>query len=281
MHKARALWCRYEPIHAVIYFSSHSLEAAAAAGLKGFWMGYFGFRAAPMGRVEPGVVEASFANFSVERVRRAVPDVWGFATPEQLVVVRRRAAAQALREIHPEIETTAAIANPLLQRVVDHADGLARPLFCANAALPRAEDPVEQLWQLCTAVREHRGDGHVAVLASEGVAGPEAHLLLIADNAMDEEMFLRARGFSAEQWSAAKVRLGAKGLLVGSKLTQNGKVLRSKIESRTDHLAGHALTVLDEEEHARLHDALETTTRAIQSDGVLPVSNPIGVPPLS
>lgn len=280
MHKARALWARYEPIHAVTYFSPHSIEAAANAGLKGFWMGYFGFRAAPLGRVEAGVVEASFANFAAERVRRAVPDVWDFAPPEQLLRARRESAAAALREIHPDIEATAVVANPLLGRIVRAADGLARPLFCANVALPEVEDPVEQLWQHCTTIREHRGDGHVAVLASEGVAGPEAHLLLIADNEMDEEMFLLARGFTADQWTAAKGRLGAKGLLVGAKLTQNGKVLRSKIESRTDHLAGQALTVLNDDELNQLSDALERTTRAIEDSGVLPPVNPIGVEPL-
>ena len=280
MHKARALWSRYEPIHAVTYFSPHSMGAAKTAGLKGFWMGYFGFRAAPLGPVEAGVVEATFANFAVGRVRRSVPDVWGFAPPERLIEVRREAAAVALREVDPDVEAVAAVANPLLQRIVDDADRLGRPLFAANAALAPADDPVEQLWQLCTSVREHRGDGHVAVLASEGVSGPEAHLLLIADNELDEEMFLMARGFEPEEWSAAKARLGVKGLLVGSKLTQNGKVLRSRVEARTDHLAGHALNALNDAELAELSEALEQTARAVHAAGILPPTNPIGVVPL-
>ncbi len=48
---ARALWRHFEAIHAVTYFAEESRSAAAEAGLKGFWMGYFGFRAAPMGPV--------------------------------------------------------------------------------------------------------------------------------------------------------------------------------------------------------------------------------------
>ena len=280
MHKARSLWQRYEPIHAVTYFSPHSAAAASAAGLKGFWMGYFGFRAAPLGPVSAGVVQASFANFAPSRVQRAVPDVWALAPPERLLQVRRESAATALREVHPEVEAVAVTVNPLMQHIVHNAEQLGRPLFAANALLDPLADPVEQLWQHCTSLREHRGDGHVAVLASEGISGPEAHLLLIADNEMDEEMFLLARGFDADEWSSAKARLGAKGLMVGSSLTQNGKVLRSKVESRTDHLAGQALAVLDDSELAQLSDALTETARAVHSSGVLPPQNPIGVPPL-
>jgi hypothetical protein len=31
-------------------------------------------------------------------------------------------------------------------------------LFAANQQLPLPDDPVAELWQLCTALREHRGD---------------------------------------------------------------------------------------------------------------------------
>ena len=58
--KARSIWQTLEPIHAVTYFSSESSDAYEAAGMKGFWMGYFGGRAAPMGEVGPAPVEATF-----------------------------------------------------------------------------------------------------------------------------------------------------------------------------------------------------------------------------
>ena len=47
----RALWVRVETIHAVTYFADESRAAANSCGMKGFWMGYFGFRAAPLGAV--------------------------------------------------------------------------------------------------------------------------------------------------------------------------------------------------------------------------------------
>jgi hypothetical protein len=41
-------WRVLEPVHAITYFADESLKEAAAVGLKGFWMPYFAFRAAPV-----------------------------------------------------------------------------------------------------------------------------------------------------------------------------------------------------------------------------------------
>ena len=49
MNFARELWLRIETLHAVAYFGEETDQAGRAAGLSGFWMGYFGCRAAPMG----------------------------------------------------------------------------------------------------------------------------------------------------------------------------------------------------------------------------------------
>ena len=44
-------------------------------------MGYFGFRAAPLGAVGPDVVTDAFYNFRARRwSRKAIPDVWSFVT---------------------------------------------------------------------------------------------------------------------------------------------------------------------------------------------------------
>ena len=72
MGVAREFWKRIETLHAVTYFAPESIEAAKTAGLRGFWMGYFGFRAAPLGKVNAGIVEAAFANFAPGMVRRSI-----------------------------------------------------------------------------------------------------------------------------------------------------------------------------------------------------------------
>ena len=47
LQPARALWMRYETIHAVTYFGAESADAAKAIGLDSWWKGYFAFRGAP------------------------------------------------------------------------------------------------------------------------------------------------------------------------------------------------------------------------------------------
>jgi hypothetical protein len=46
---ARRFWEAIEPIHAVVYFASEPATAAREVGLRGFWMGYFAGRVAPLG----------------------------------------------------------------------------------------------------------------------------------------------------------------------------------------------------------------------------------------
>ena len=55
----RELWRLLEPIHAVVYFSPEPLAALREAGYRGFWMGYFANRAAPLGSVRPEVAQAA------------------------------------------------------------------------------------------------------------------------------------------------------------------------------------------------------------------------------
>ena len=243
-------------------------------------MGYFGFRAAPMGKASAGLVQATFANFAPERVQRALPDAWSLADPSDLIVARRTAAATTLRALDSEVEATAAEANPLMERMIRGTCTLARPLFAANAELDPPEDPVERLWQNCTTLREHRGDGHVVALAAAHITGPQAHLLIIAEQGLDEEMFLKARGFNEQNWADAKANLSDAGLVREGVLTDAGQELRNHIEQRTDELADQPLDALEPAEFQHLSETLERTTLLIQKARVIPATNPIGLKPL-
>ena len=129
-------------------------------------MGYFGFRAAPLGPVGPGVVEAVFANFAPRRVRKAVPDAWAHASPEACIEARRTAAVAALERVAADdLAVVAPAVVDRLEGVLDVADHLGRPLFAANRDLLLPGDPAGRLWQLATDLREQRGDGHVATQA--------------------------------------------------------------------------------------------------------------------
>lgn len=282
MSDARELWKRIESIHAVTYFAPESIAAAKEAGLKGFWMGYFGFRAAPLGAVGAGPVQAVFANFARPMVERSIPDAWEHAQPTKLVRVRATAAATALRRISPTLQRQATSASPLpalnveLCDLIAEAEPLGRPLFAANAELVHRADPVEQLWQLCTTIREHRGDGHVIALASHQIDGCEAHHLHAAAHGTPHEVLRDNRGFGNEEWHAAGVRLQHRGLVEQNRLTSDGQELMRSIEALTDELA---MTPTDTSRSSgSLISRLTPVANEITESGVLPFPNPMGLP---
>lgn len=280
MSFARLLWSRLETLHAVTYFGEETQIAARDLGASGFWMGYFGLRAAPLGRPTAATVDATFANFAPAFVRRWVPDVWDRVDPMQAVVVRAGAAARTLRRTTDLSDETARSLAEQLHPAIGAADALGRPLFAANRDLPEPDDPLAALWQACTTLREHRGDGHLISLASAGVGGLDAHVLLTLDHGTDPAHLKRARGWTDDDWEAAVDRCRARGWADGSGLTPAGRDLRTNIEQRTDELAMDALGHLHEDARVQLLDALTAPAAAIATSGLLPYPNPIGLPPI-
>jgi hypothetical protein len=277
-HVARALWTRLEPLHAVTYFSPVCLDAHRAVGLKGFWMGYFAARSAPMGTVGAGAVTATFFNFAPARVRRAIPDAWDFTNPLSVVAARGAAAAAALRAIDPEIEQTAEELAPRLRRLIESTPGSGRPLFLANREIPVPDDPVEALWLATTCLREHRGDGHVSLLVTSGLDGCEALVLFAATEGIEPQTFLDARGWTGEEWAAAEERLSSRGLWGDGGLTAAGRALRARVEQETDVLAEPAFEPLDADERAALSASLAGLAERVISADTVPFPNPMGLP---
>ncbi len=278
---ARTLWHRLEVLNAVAYFSPECRDAPAALGLQGFWMGYFACRAAPMGAVGPGVVEATFANFHPDRVRRAIPDAWAIATPAEVVAVRSDAAAAALRRLlGPDAaEELAHMVAPPCRDAIARAHAAGRPLFAANRDVPEPTDPVAALWQAATTLREHRGDGHVALLAGAGLDGCQSHVLFAACEGAPAELYLQSRGWSADDWSDAVDRLVARGLLDGpDRPTGAGLELRDGIERRTDELAAGPFAGADGVWDERVLPALERAAARIAEAGEITFPNPMGLP---
>ena len=96
---ARDLWGLYEPIHGVVYFTDECRAAANDAGYKGFWMGYFAMRAAPLGPVGSAVVTAAFYGFHPSRAARALPAAWDIAGPGEALAARLAGVDAALRRV--------------------------------------------------------------------------------------------------------------------------------------------------------------------------------------
>jgi len=276
---ARAIWQRIEPLNAVTYFAPECRNAAKAAGLPSFWMGYFAARSAPLGPVGPAVVQAIFFNFHGSMVARSIPDAWSLVEPADVLRMRRAAAAEALKLRIPSIAEVAVAVGPILDRVVAEADGSGRALFSANRQLGHPVDPVEALWQACTSLREHRGDGHVAMLTTSGLDGCEALVLFAASEGVDREVLRQNRGWSDDDWASASHRLTNRGLLGDPGITPAGRDLRRTIEEGTDRLAVGPYQILDSDDVRLLTDELGLAAGVLLASGVIPFPNPIGLPP--
>jgi hypothetical protein len=272
MHAARRLWTTLEPLHAVVYFAPAVRAAGKAIGLRGFWDTYFAFRAAPLGRVSaPGVV-GMFAVFEPAMVARALPSAWSRAPVEDCLATRSSVSGSVLRAIGVSADACAAAVSLLSPMVLEQTG---RPLGTANAALPLPADPVEALWQLATTVRELRGDGHIAAIATAGLSALDATLLQLAVNGFPEETMRQARGWSPAQWEVARTSLATRGLLSPDGLTSDGAALLAAVEKSTDSLAwqgGLSSVPVDE-----VISTLTPAVSALWASGVVPEANPIGV----
>ncbi len=278
---ARTIWHRLETINAVTYFSPECLEAQADLGMQGFWMGYFAARAAPLGPVGPAVVEATFVNFHPDRVRRALPDAWRHASPDEVVRARQDAAASVLRRLLPggRAERLADAVAALLDGAIAAGASAARPLFAANRAVATPDDPVAALWQSATTLREHRGDGHVALIAGAGLDGCEVLVLFAADTSTDAGLFQQSRGWSGDEWAAAVDRLRGRGLLDrDGAVSAVGRALRETIETRTDELAIAPYAHLASETAEGLIELLTPAATTIAGSGEISFPNPMGLP---
>ena len=274
---ARRFFDRFEPLHAVTYFAPEARQALDSLGFRGFWMGYFAARSAPLGDVPIPVVAATFYNFAAHRVARALPAAWDYATPQQALQARSHSAVAALRRYGIDDENAYPAAE-LAAKAVRSAPIDGRPLFAANSALPWPEDPLQKLWHATTLLREHRGDGHVAVLTAAGIGGRDANVLHSAAGGVTGEFIRRSRDYDDGEWRTCCQRLAARGLLdAGGTLTEAGRRLKNDIETSTDQLALTALDGLTDAEVELLFSTLTPLARTVIAGGDLPASTPMGM----
>jgi hypothetical protein len=288
---ARRMWTLFEPVHVVTYFSAEALSAFTAAGLRGFWRGYFAGRAAPLGTVDAAPVTASFFNFAPPMVARALPGVWELITPQEALAVRSAGAVAALRRLVGGREADVAAAADLLLRAIDGLDCAGRVLAAANAALPSeggmlkgewgggrgaGGEPLARLWQAATLLREHRGDGHFAALVAAGIDGCEA-LVLRSGQDLSREQLQPLRGWTDGEWDAAAGRLAARGWLgEDGRVTPAGAAARQAVEDATDLAAARPWARLGPEATEELAALLAPIAAACATD--LPFPNPVGLP---
>ncbi len=274
---ARDVWRRLEPIHAVVYFAPEAIGALTDVGYKGFWMGYFAGRAAPLGPVGPEIVGALFYNFAPDRVAKALPEAWTIGSPDAALAARAAGARAALQHALDGAAVDVASAAELAAAAARAAPIDGRALFAANAALAWPTDPIDVLWHAATLLREHRGDGHVALLTAHGLSGRECNVFQTAAGNVPRQMIERARDYDESEWTAVLVHLAERGLLtLDGTLTATGKALRDDLERRTDELALSGYVALDDPRLARLIELLTPIANAVVAVGHIPAATPMG-----
>ncbi|MFJ8585978.1 hypothetical protein ACIRD2_15135 [Streptomyces sp. NPDC093595] len=275
------MWHLLEPLHAVLYYAPEAVEEAAALGYATDerWPAYFAWRAAPLGPVDAGPVASAFYSFSPAMVRRYVPASWRTAAPGDVLAARLRAVDRFYRRLlgdavaGPELAEAAALAR----RAAEAAETAGRPLAAANAALHWPEEPHLVLWQAATVLREHRGDGHLAALLTAGLDPVEALVSFAAVGAAPVTTFA-GRGWSEEEWAAARDRLAARGLVTADgEATDAGRALRDDVERRTDELAAGPWAALGDKAMAELAERVGGAWVAVLGAGLLPRDNTLGV----
>jgi hypothetical protein len=274
---ARQLWAAVEPLHAVVYFAPETAVAAKEVGLRGYWMGYFAGRLAPLGPIGPSAATSVLFGFAPPMVARALPDAWSFASPADVLGSRLLAVEAALAAAlgpsgHEELAS-------LLERAASACRFDGRPLAAAWSAVPRPRGALGRLWLAATVLREHRGDGHVVAAVHAGLTGLETTLTHIGDGVLAPADVQPHRGWTGREWTEAAEGLRTRGLLdTTGRLTPAGKALRTEIEEATDRLASAPPASLGKEDLARLLELALPLSRAVIDSGVVPVPNPMGVP---
>ncbi|MBE1465002.1 SCO6745 family protein [Kibdelosporangium phytohabitans] len=275
MPTSRAMWLLFETYHDVTYFTPESRAATDALGCKGGWMGYFGMRAAPLGAVAPEMVVSSFYNFHPWMVRRAIPDAWRVASPEQYLETRLEGADGALKRMLGDRDV--AEAAELALEAARNAPVAGRPLGAANAILDVPEQPRLKLWHATTVLRESRGDGHVAALVAASLDPVETLVLFAADQGVDPAYMRVARGWSEEEWSQAEGRLADRGLVRDGTITEAGAALRADVERRTDEAAEYPWRALGAERTRRLAELMRPLALALGEQNQAMRQNPMAL----
>lgn len=261
-----------ETVHAVLYFGDEVQQRWERLGMEPRSEGYFAGRAAPMGRVGPGLVTATFFNFNPALVARAVPGVWDEAEPATVLDERAAGLQSVFERVGAPTEGLAELTRLAVDATA--ATGMhGRPLAAANAEVPLPEQPFARAWQALAVLREHRGDGHVAVLTAAGLGPVESLVLMVGwQEQISRRFFQRSRLWDDDDWDAAVARLATRGLAGDDgQLTEEGRRLRERIETDTDRLAAPPYERLPGTDGVqRLFDLVRPLAAAVAEGGVYP-----------
>ena len=236
---ARRLRDAIEPIAMHSVWAKQTNDRLDVLGLD-FMGAYVQSRAALLGRPEPGVVTAAFAVFEPTMIQGVFERDRDAVAPDVLLAARLESTTASLTTVldldaahdADDVEWVAT----KLQGAASGADGTGRPLFSGLAGRPWPDEPVARLWRACEQLREHRGDGHVAVCVANGLDPVQMNVLTEVWLGMPLGSYSGTRGWSEERIAQAVDDLGGRGLMAGDRLTDDGRRFRDRLETTTDDL---------------------------------------------
>ena len=275
---ARRLFDRFEPVHAVTYFAPEARGAFVDAGFRGFWMSYFAARSAPLGIRSGGGGHGDLLQLRAGAGSARVASRLGVRLPGRRVAGPRGLGSGGATPIRRDRCQRHGPAADLLEKAARSAPLDGHPLFAANRALPWPDEPVAKLWHAATLLREHRGDGHVALLVGAGVSGRDSNVLHCASDRVPREFIMLSRQYDDDEWRACTDRLAARGVLdERGALTPAGVELKAHLEDGTDRTALTAFDALDDDELELLFRTLTPLTRKVVAGGDIPAATPMGL----
>lgn len=267
----RSFWHAVETIHHVVYFSPGARAAFEAVGLKGTWMGYFASRSAALGTPGPEVVIATFHGFAPRMVHRALPIAWSLATRDDILDARYALARETIAPGFEGVDVTRLAAG--LQAGLPGLELSGRPLAAGHVGLPAPSDDLGAVWHAATALREYRGDSHLAVLTAAGIDGVTANVLATAAGLTlpDQQ---RLRGWDDHEWEDAAAGLRERGWIdADDRITDAGIVARTQIESDTDRATAAGISAEAVEHFASVADLAVAASKGIVAAGIDPTAH--------
>jgi len=230
---ARRLRDAVEPVAMHAVWSRLVNERLAKHGLN-FLTGYVWGRAAPMGEPTAALVASAFAAFEPGLIAGLYEEGRRRLDRTELLRIQETATAESLRSILGQEDVQAVVSA--LQRAVGAADSTGRALFSGLRSLPWPADAFGQLWRACNAVREHRGDSHVAAYISAGFDPVQMNILTELWVGYPLGTYSATRAWGQERTDRALTELRSAELLAGDALTEQGREVRREIEDRTDQM---------------------------------------------
>lgn len=234
-------------------------------------------RSAPMGAVTAEVVHATFYNAHPDLIASVIPGIWDVVAPGAVLDAQAAAFAPALQAATQAMDPAELGELAELSRAAGDAaarHGVGRPLFAGLTSRPWPIDDHLVVWHAAKLLREHRGDGHVALLVAEGLSGVDALVVHAAFDGIPPDALRGSRRWGEVEWAESVAGLRRRGWLTDDDppgLTPEGRRRRQLIEDRTNELAATAFGPLGPVGVERMTELGRALTRALGQADIIPM----------